>query len=107
MANNMRILFFGFIILLIACTLNSCSQVENSSTCKQHIIFPAGGYEYPAALTDDDSTLSFYQFRDSLDRRDSFIHAYYGYHSRRSFDEPNLSIRPSPEILFRISYESF
>ena len=77
-----------------------------SDSCERTIVFPSGGYNYPSRILNDDSTLMLYQIKDSAGR-DSFIYAYTGYHFLKSFEEPNLSIRPHSEILFRISYESF
>ena len=87
--------------------LFSCIHKSKTDDCEKLITFPPGGIDYPSVVNNEDIASGIYQIKDSLHTRDSFIAAYTSYHFLKSFDEVNLSIKPHPEILFRISYESF
>ena len=65
--------------------------------CAGNIKYPDGGYDYPKKI--EDSNYYFYPFRDSFPKKDSpakatdFLYCF--------FDEPNLSIGPKNEDIFR------
>jgi len=65
-----------------------------TTSCNQPIIYPAGGYDYPAkdSVTND----SFYHcpLKTVFSRWDSFWAAY-DYVPYKAFDEPNLSLKPA------------
>lgn len=67
------------------------------------IKYPSGGYDYPTSVTDRDTSFYGYPLRDKFSRRDSFRQSYV-YLLFQSFDEPNLSLKPMPEDIFRFSY---
>jgi hypothetical protein len=71
--------------------------------CHSRISFPPGGYPYPGQVTDKDSNSYAYPIKDKESRKDSFYDAY-SYVYFRPFNEPNLSLRPQAEPLFRLTY---
>ncbi len=83
-----------FTALLIAC---------NSSTKS----FPIGGYEYPKLEQNSDTGFIYYQLKDSFSKEDSFKISFLGKHFLKIFNEPNLSIRPQNQVIFRLIYESW
>lgn len=86
------------IILMIAfiCTLFSCNN---------EIKYPDGGYAYPEHVDDKDTNFYYYPLKDKESRRDSFWDAD-DYMTYRQYDEPNLSIKPQSEDVFRFTYST-
>jgi hypothetical protein len=71
--------------------------------CRQAERFPPGGYPYPEKVADKDTNFYYYPVRNMESRRDSFRDAL-SYRFYRAFDEPNISLRPQPEPVFRFVY---
>lgn len=79
-----------------------CQQSEHYLDIK----YPEGGYAYPKTINSRDSGFFFYPLIDSMSLVDSV-----GYTQRRrfvysAFNEPNLSLRPNGEDLFRFYYSN-
>jgi hypothetical protein len=72
--------------------------------CKEEIVYPKGGYEYPKYVEDKDTTFYCYPLKDVKSTRDSFETANW-YSFLEAFDEGNLSIRPNDKPTFRMIYE--
>ena len=66
------------------------------------IIFPEGGYAF--AKTIKDSSFPFYPVKDLLNAHDSFYNFYYSTRIMEAFKEPNLSLEPSKQPIFRLFY---
>lgn len=94
---------FAVSLPLIA-VLAACSQFTNN-TCGADVSFPLGGYPYPKNINPSDTEFFSIQIKDSLDRRDSFHHAIHGWRILKSWNEPNLSLAPSGDVIFRLFYE--
>lgn len=76
-------------------------------SCKASIHFPEGGYNYPEKINNRDTGFLCYPLIDSLSRKDSFETAFYGKYVLTAFNEPNLSLRPLEEPIFRLIYDSW
>jgi hypothetical protein len=87
-------------IYILSFLISACDDKEKS------IQFPEGGYTYITDLANKDTTFYFYPLKDSISSRDSIKAAYYGDHFYHSFNEPNLSLKPSDKITFRLVYEN-
>lgn len=85
--------------LFVVCILG-CSSQDKQST----IIFPTGGYDFPKTIKSSDSNFSFYPLKNIIPRSDSFNIAYESPYFLSSFEEPNISLRPSKETIFRLTY---
>lgn len=83
-------------IILFILWLSACNSGDD-------IIFPDGGYNYPAQVANKDTMFYKYPIRDSLSRRDSMYESS-SYLLYQAFDEPNLSIRPLKDVVFRLTY---
>ncbi len=89
----MRLIFF-----LILLNIISCKEVEIK------IDYPEGGYKY---LIDTDKKYQKFYYapiKDSILKYDSIRMAFYEPYVFRSFDEPNLSLKPKNESIFRFTY---
>lgn len=75
------------------------------AACGARTHYPAGGYPYPEHFTDKDTNFYFYPVRDKFSRQDSFRDAT-AYMSYRDLCEPNLSLKPMPNDIFRLSYQA-
>ena len=64
-----------------------------------------GGYKFSKVVDQRDTNFFSYPLKNSMSRYDSFSHAYYGYYWHHSFDEPNISLKPSNRTIFRLSYD--
>jgi len=64
-------------------------------------------FNYPNLDNVNDTDIYIYQFKDILNRQDSFIYVNYGSHYLKQFDEKNLSLRPLAFETFRFSYHPF
>jgi hypothetical protein len=71
--------------------------------CNSSVKYPPGGYDYPEVVADKDTNFYHYPAKDKYSRKDSFREAY-EYLFFRQFDEPNLSIRPFLDPVFRLTY---
>ena len=91
-----------FTILFIFCLLG-CNNFKKTS----NIIFPSGGYSFPNRIDNRDTNFFCYPLKNLISRSDSFREAYYGYYFYHSFNEPNLSLRPTTKTIFRFSYEGW
>jgi len=74
------------------------------SGCETAIHYPEGGYDYPKHV--EDTNYYFYPLKSLFSERDSF-RAAYNYIYYQAFNEPNLSLKPAGEDIFRLSYEGF
>lgn len=86
-------IFFTFFIY-------SCSNNDKQS----NFIFPDGGYDFPKSINPNDSNFFSYPLKNVMPRRDSFRVANESPYFLKSFQEPNLSLRPSKEPTFRLIY---
>jgi hypothetical protein len=68
---------------------------------------PQGGYSYPKANANVDTNDYSYPIKDLINERDSFRLAYYQRYWHQAFNEPNLSIRPQDQDVFRLTYQNF
>ena len=84
----------SFLFALVGCN----TEVE------QNIHYPNGGYDYPGTISPGDSNYYLYPIKNLIPRQDSFlfVDAHYLF---QSFQEPNLSIKPSGEDIFRLTRE--
>ena len=73
--------------------------------CNEEIVYPEGGYSYLKDSSPKDSNFYFLPIRKSVDRRDS-INILLGKMTYDIFDEPNLSIAPPVEDVFRFNYSN-
>lgn len=73
------------------------------AACHSRPHYPPGGYAYPAHLDGKDTEFYFYPLKDKLSRLDSFRDCWtpiiFG-----ALDEPNLSLKPLPEPVYRFYY---
>jgi hypothetical protein len=72
--------------------------------CKPSVTFPEGGYNYPTKISSGDSSFYWVPIRDSVSSFDSLRMIMSDGQIFKSFHEPNLSLRPMPEPVFRLSY---
>ncbi|MBS1661497.1 MAG: hypothetical protein JST68_10655 [Bacteroidetes bacterium] len=72
-------------------------------SCNTAVKYPPGGYDYPEAVADQDT--SFYQLplKNRMSQKDSFMMTDFASFNKE-FDEPNLSLRPLPAAVFRFLY---
>ena len=89
-----HLVLFGCIMIIAACNSNKPAAIH----------FPEGGYSYIKTQTDDDSDFCWYPLKDSMSSKDSIKIAYWGYHFYKSFDEPNISLKPEKTTVFRLTY---
>ena len=76
------------------------------AACRQPhtmVIFPKGGYHYVGKISNGDSNYYFLAVRNQVPHRDTFLYVE-GYHFYQRFNEPNLSLAPQPEPVFRFVY---
>ena len=73
--------------------------------CNDEIVYPEGGYPYLKNTSAEDSNFYYLPIRKSVDRRDS-ISILLGKMTYDIFDEPNLSISPPVEDVFRFNYSN-
>jgi hypothetical protein len=66
---------------------------------------PPGGYDYPNDISINDTNDYSYPIRDILSTGDSFNYAYYERYWHRGYNEPNLSIRPQKEDVYRLTFK--
>ena len=83
-----------FSIIIISLLFLACQTLPE---------YPEGGFEYPKSVTDNDTTLFYYQLKNVESKRDAFNYSF-AYLFYQSFEEPNLSIKPQHNETFRLSY---
>jgi len=81
--------------LFLTILATGCGQSHTS------IVFPAGGYPYPAKISAGDSNYYHLPIKNQIPRRDSFLYEdiqlFY-----KAFDEPNISLGPQAAPVFRL-----
>lgn len=90
-----QLLFPILVTLILSCKEGNLKPVD----------FPEGGYQYPVQIDSSDKSTYIYPLKDLLPRKDSFSISYYFYFLFKSFDEPNLSIIPPEQPVFRLIYQ--
>ena len=94
--------FIG-IVCIVCFVLPQCQSPD-----KPHkVIYPDGGYEYPKKVEDLDTNNYFYPVRDVMSTKDSFFFAMYSRYWGQVYNEPNLSIKPLENEVFRLNYGGF
>ena len=93
-------------ILYFCIAITSCNS-KTTNNCTTDIKFPSTKYRFPIHTNPEDSGFMYITYKDSLSARDSFIFAFSGYHFFRSFDESNLSLKPTGNVIVRISSDSW
>ena len=84
--------------VILSCTLfMSCSH--------QPIIYPDGGYDYPKDINNIDSNNIGFPISHLIGTKDSFMFACFGRFWMQAYSEPNLSLKPMAEDVFRLHYE--
>jgi len=73
--------------------------------CDTGIKYPKGGYEYPKNVSVNDTNLYYYPIKDIESKKYAFGD-YYSYLLYESFEEPNLSIKPFAQDVFRLTYSN-
>jgi hypothetical protein len=73
-------------------------------SCKTGIEYPEGGYDYVKNYKAEDTGFYFLPVRDSFSRRDSFGVAWDSEALFPKFNEPNLSLKPLGEDVFRFMW---
>ena len=91
----MRITTLSLLIIVMA-LLVSCQTADT----------PTEGYRYVPIVTGYDTNFYALPIKDHLNARDSFYVAM-AVSQFKAFDEPNLSLRPQTEPVFRFYYEGF
>ena len=89
-----------FFILLLVC-VSAC----NTKTAEP-FKYPPGGYSYLQKVDSSDKDYYFLPLRKLLPLEDSMVYDRAKYFFK-SFDEPNLSVKPAAEEIFRLSIEGF
>jgi hypothetical protein len=74
------------------------------TACHYPARLPSSGYPYPKQVHASDTNFYFYPVRDKFSRSDSIRDAF-AYISFREMDEPNLSLRPMPSEVYRLTYD--
>ena len=77
------------------------------ASCLSKPKYPPGGYDYPdeqKAVIDTNNY--FFPIRDIISTSDSFNYVYYGRYWHQAYSEPNLSIKPFREDIFRLTFQS-
>ena len=87
-----------FLLLLFYIALYSCNNHSNLN-----IEYPSGGYEFSKTITN--KNFYCYPLIGKISRRDSFYIAYRNAYFFQIFNEQNISLRPSPKVIFRLVYK--
>ena len=75
-------------------------------SCSPKVEYPLKGYSYPAAVSAQDTTNYIFPLKDSLSTKDSLEYSDFCRLLLTAFGEPNLSIRPQPQAVYRLLYSS-
>jgi len=86
-----RSIFLLFVVVVII----------TATGCQVPIHYPEGGYDYPTTV--NDSSYYFYPIQKKFSRYDSLRISMW-YHLYHAFNEPNLSLAPAKEDIFRIYF---
>ncbi|MEO7310594.1 MAG: hypothetical protein ABIX01_09360 [Chitinophagaceae bacterium] len=87
----MRILLNFLLILLLS--------------CHSSIVYPPGGYDYPKNVRAEDTNFYYLPIKDIESKRYAFENSYH-FLFYRSFNEPNLSLKPLETEVFRFTFIS-
>lgn len=74
-------------------------------SCKSGISYPEGGFDYPINLTGKDTNFYRYPLLNIIPRDHRFAE-YFEQYFYKQFEEPNLSIRPLANEIFRLIYSA-
>ena len=88
----------------LVCTIIFLLSACNGNRPKA-IHFPVGGYSYPKEIDAKDSSFYIYPIKDSLSHKDSFEMTTYLEEVFTSYEEPNLSLRPPTQPVFRLVFQ--
>jgi hypothetical protein len=88
---------FALILCCLAIAVSACKDA--------HISYPEGGYEYPKNPTAKDARFYYCPLKDSMSRKDSFS-ASLDFFLFTYLHEPNLSVRPYGQDVFRLVYSA-
>ncbi len=88
----------NFLIILIFLSF-SCNNADN----EPKIDYPPGGYEFSKNITNKD--FYHYPLIGKISRRDSFSITYWDGYFFGLYKEPNISLNPSPDAIFRLSHK--
>ena len=69
------------------------------------ITFPKGGFAFEKNINSKDSSFPFYPLRHQESIYDSTYNAFFTSWILKSFDEPNISLRPTDQIVLRLYFE--
>lgn len=83
-----------------------CSSFLIACQYSESVIYPEGGYPYLKSTLPQDSSFYYFPLRNHVDLRDSISIAE-GKFWYSAFNEPNLSLAPPKEDLFRFVYFSW
>ncbi|HLX53955.1 MAG TPA: hypothetical protein VKR58_08435 [Aquella sp.] len=72
-------------------------------SCHSQTKYPEGGFDYPKNVSNNDTNFYYYPLKDIESKKDAFQDSY-AFLFYQSFDEPNLSIKPQPKDIFRLTY---
>jgi hypothetical protein len=72
-------------------------------SCQSGLKYPDGGHEYAENYKPEDANFYYLPLRDSFSRQDSFYAAWEA-EIYRHYDEPNLSLNPGKDEVFRLYY---
>src|SRR5215213_3910810 len=75
-------------------------------SCKPTVDFPLKGHSYPSSLTGIDTANYILPLKDSLSTKDSLESTDYYRIVFTAFGEPNLSVKPQPQVVYRMLYGS-
>ncbi|MDX2049044.1 MAG: hypothetical protein SFU87_19815 [Chitinophagaceae bacterium] len=92
-----RLLIIKLILLIL---VSACQHNKGAD-----IYIPEGGYNFPKSFADKDTLLYIYPIKDIIPTRDSFQFSTYSEFLYKSFNEPNLSLRPTKELVYRLIYQ--
>ena len=81
--------------VLILALLLSCNNVNK------------GGYAYETPVSQEDSSFYLYPIRNLISKTDSIYSAVFERRLFKIFDEPNISLRPLDNELYRFVYTGF
>jgi hypothetical protein len=73
--------------------------------CQTPFKYPEGGYGYPGNVSNSDTSFYYYPLKDIEPKTAAFYDSY-AYLFYQPFDEPNLSIKPQPKEIFRLSFNA-
>lgn len=69
------------------------------------VLIPEGGYDFPKTFTAKDTLIYIYPIKETIAPNDSFKVATYTAFLYKSFNEPNLSLSPAKNPVYRLIYQ--